>query len=542
MSMKIAQINQGLFSSLSSQRTNDSLKEKRNQQTNVINSQTIPFEGMTKKLKKHTWIDGQKDIKPFVDERIQNGKSTMVGQLPKFMLEKLPIENRKEAIMDIYNTFSEITEELRNFDETKVYSLDEIQKRRNKSTVEKYEKMMRKYNFIGKWDDADLEYLGKGGKGAAYKLVGLRDKDNFDDDEFVIKVFHVVEGENWQYSKSHGCYAELNSAAYWMNTVGADTNRGKFYFGDLKSGYMINKYIDEDVRLPKRVIDPYQYGLKCTDEDAAKKHNVCKGYSYDWGGVRVVNRLKNGDKYARKILETIKKTPERYRTQKWLDIYDEKVSNYDSRNAGLAMAIKHMPDKLFCFDKCMQKRSQKVDQGLAYALKYLPYEYASEYFEKLVQTNDVTTQIVLFNEIPLLAMKHRDENLKDDLQTMRSEILPTRVAKYYDIAEKYALPESIEHLASFLHLLPKDKFRSYYRRLAGIDNYDLHDRMLYKFSSVEPANRYWAALALAKNVTDPRLEKRLLNMAADFHDVKENSTLRALISANYSDKAKAEQA
>jgi len=532
--MKISQINQGLFSSLYSQRTKESFKENANPQLNAAKLQDISFEGMTKKLKKHTWIDGQKDIKPFVDERRQSGKSTVVGQLPKFMLEKLPKENRKEAIMDIYNTFSEISEELRNFDETKVYTLDEIQKRRNKSTVEKYEKLMRKYNFIGKWDDADLEYLGKGGKGAAYKLVGLCDKDSFDEDEFVIKVFHVVEGENWQYSKSHGCYAELNSAVYWMNTVGADTNRGNFYFGDLQSGYMINKYIDEDLRFPKRVIDPYSYGLKCTDEDAAKKHNVCKGYSYDWGGVRVVNRLKNGDKYARKILKIVRQTPERYRTQKWLDIYDEKGTNAESRNAGLAMAIKHMPDKLFCFDKCMQRRSPKVDQGLAYALKYLPYEYASEYFEKLVQTKDVTTQIVLFNEIPLLAMKHRDDNIKDDLQTVRSEILPTRVAKYYDIAEKYALPESIEHLASFLHLLPKDKFKSYYRRLARINNYDLHDRMLYKFSSLETGNRYWAALELAKNVTDPRLEKRLLSMAAGFQDVKENSTLRALISENYS--------
>lgn len=79
-------------------------------------------------------------------------------------------------------------------------------------------------------------------------------------------------------------------------------------------------------------------------------------------------------------------------------------------------------------------------------------------------------------------MRHRNDNIKDDIQTVHSDIICFRVKAYYDIAEKYAKADTIEHLANFLHLLPKENFRSYYRRLASVNNDDLHDRMIYKFS------------------------------------------------------------
>ncbi|MCM1339035.1 MAG: hypothetical protein NC191_05135 [Muribaculaceae bacterium] len=503
------QINYSLFGTGYLPRSNNSLKQNNQNRTYLSSpiADTVCFSGLTKKMKKHTYIDGQRDIKKIVDARAD--KNLIVGQLPKFIMEKLPVENRKEAIFDIYNTFSEITQELRDFDESKVYTLDEITKRRNKSTVEKFDNIMKKYNLVSKWDECDLEYLGKGGKGAAYKLTGLRDFKGKREDEFVIKVFHVIEGKDWQYSKSHGCYAEINSAQYWINNVGTNTNRGKFFWGDLRSGYMINKYVDEDVRLPERTIDPYEYGLKCTDEDAAKKHNVCKGYSYDWGGVRVVNRLKNGDKYARAILNEIKNTPEKYRAQTWERLMSRKDGYAEGRQAGLAMAIKYLDNKPYYFEKCLALHKPKVDQGLSYALKYMPYKEAIKYFERLVQTDDSVTQVVLFNEIPLLAMKHRDDKIKDDLQTTRSEILCSRVKAYYDIAEAYAKPDTIEHLASFLHLLPKDDFRPYFKRLAAIQNDDLHDRMIYKFSNVERDDYFFVLKQLAKNVKSDVLREKI---------------------------------
>lgn len=482
-----------------------------------LNHQKTSFCGMTKKMKKQTYIDGQRDIANFIQER--GDKNLMVGRLPEFMLNKIPKENRKDAIMDIYKTFDEVTEELRDFNETKVDTIREITKRRNDSTVKKLEDVLIKHNIISKWDDFDLEYLGKGGKGSAYKLVGLRDLKSFDEDEFVIKVFHVVKGDNWQHYKSHGCYAEINSAAYWMKNVGHDTNRGKFFWGSLKSGYMINKYVDEDVRLPKRTINPYRYGLKPTDEDALKQHNICKGYSYDWGGVRVINRIKNSDNYARRISEIIRDTPERYREAKWWEIYNKKEANMVSKYAGLAMGIKHMPSKTKYIDTCLDLNKQKVNQGLSYVLKYLKFDDAIKYYKTLMQRGDVTTQIILFNEIPLLSMQHRDKEVKDDLQTLKSDIIDSRIEQYYKISEKYTYPEASEHLASFVHLLPDKHFRSNYQTLAQMHNSTMHDRLIYKIPNIPKEHYNFAMEQLTRNVQDEKLLKKLINIISEDPDL-----------------------
>lgn len=508
-------VNHDLLNSLYSQRIKKPLSEKTASVTYPNSSQsvndTVSFCGITRKMNKHTYIDGQKDIKEIVKQH--QGRSLAVGQIPAFIQAKFPPDKREECIKEFYETFDKITQELRDFDETKVYTVDEITKRRNNSTKELFANLLYKYKLAYPWDDVDIEYLGKGGKGTGYKLVGLRSPD-FNEDEFVIKVYHVLEGKDWQPFKSHGCYAETNSAAYWMKNVGYETNRGKFFFGSLKSGYMVIKYVDDDIRLPKYNVDPYHYGLKCTDEDLMKKHNICKGYSFDWGGVRVINRIKNSSKTALAVARYIKNTPDIYKEQEWYRLFASKRYDKSQKNAGLAMSIKHMPDKERYIDECIALNDPLVDRGLAYVLKYLPYEKSVQYFEKLVQTKDAITQVVLFNEIPLLAMKHRDEGIKDDLQTLRSEILPSRIQAYYDIAEKYAMPESIEHLASFLHLLPKDRFRLYYKRLAQIDNDALHDRLIYKLPNIEREDKYFAIKQIAENVKNEDLKKKLLSYSS----------------------------
>ncbi len=511
-------LNLNLVSYLYSQKTDNSLKNGHNKEKQDIllnrnyASDTVSFGGITKQMSGHTYIDGQKDIKNIVEAH--KDRNLILGQIPDFIQAKFPKEHRAECIKEFYKTFAQITEELRDFDETKVYTIDEITKRRNNSTKELYANLLQKYKLADPWDDIDIEYLDKGGKGSGYKLVGLRNP-NFDEDEYVLKVYHLIEGRNWQPYKSHGNYAENNSAAYWMKNVGYDTQRGKFLFGDLKSGYMVIKYVDDDVRLPKRNVNPYEYGLKCTDENADKKHNVCKNYSYDWGGVRVINRIKNESIIARSVYNKIKFTEDKYKSQEWYRLFANKNYDQSQKNAGLAMAIKHMGDnKEQYINECIELNDSYVDRALAYVLKYLPYQEALQYFEKLVKTDDEITQVILFNEIPLLCMKHRDENIKDDLQTVRSEILPNRIKAYYDIAEQYALPGSIEHLASFLHLLPKDQFRPYYKRLVTINNEALHDRLIYKLPNVEPENRFFAINMIAQNLKNERLKKELLIYAS----------------------------
>ena len=243
---------------------------------------------MTKALKNKIYTDGQKDIELLLKKR--PNVNPVVGQLPAYIFNKIAPENRREAIKDILQVFDNITNILREyfpdmkegfiFDEDRRNCPDEV----NKMLTE----VFQKHKVIGRFDDIELRWLGKGGRGKAYKIVGLYDREN--EDEYVLKVFHQVKGKEWHPYKSHGCYAELNSAMYWRNQEGMDTHRGKFFFGSLGSGYMVTKFLDEDTRLPNRIVDEYKYGIKCTDEKKFKTktsyeqdYNYVKDYNFDYG-------------------------------------------------------------------------------------------------------------------------------------------------------------------------------------------------------------------------------------------------------------------
>lgn len=473
---------------------------------------SVNFTGLTKVFKNRIFLDGQKDIEQILKARPNT--RAVVGQLPNVIFSKLPADKRRESITEILDVFDKITHAIRDFEPTAMNSIDEIQNKRPKAVNEMLTGVLQKYNVIKPWDDINVKYIDAGGKGKVFKLDGLR--DNKEEDEFVIKVFHQIKAKNWQPYKSHGCYAEINNGIYWKNHEGMDTHRGKFFFGSMDSGYIVSKFIDEDVRLPKRMVPEYKYGIKCTDEEkegAVVGYNRLKGYNYDYGGMRVVNRIKNSDKVARHWLEKIKEIPLEKRNAWWLSHFDSK-RNSDSKNAGLALGIKYLNNKPYYIDKCLELESVKVNQSLAYVLKYLPYKDAVTYFEKLVQTNDEVTQIILFNEIPLLAKrKAASREMKDDITATLQEIIPTRIHRYYLIAEKYALPETIEHLASFVHLLPHEVIPAQHMKLANIDNFALQDRLLWKFMALPKEYQDILALNLSLKIKNPILQEKLLDTA-----------------------------
>ena len=292
-----------------------------------------------------------------------------------------------------------------------------MKNKRSNSTVKKLEDVLKKYKILSRWDDFDLRYIDKGGKGSVWKLEGLRYVKGPVDDEFVIKVFHT---KSIQQNDYHGCYPEINAAQYWMKTFGYETNRGKFYWGDVHEAYMINKFIDEDVRLPKLKPIPYNYGVKFTDEDLVHIHNVCKQYSYDWGGCVVINQVVNSNKFARKVMQEIQETPESRRQIHWhKGYYWKPKGNYDSKFAGLALGIKYLPEdvRVGCFEKIFEKRGKYTDRAMGYTLKYLPHETAFKYYELLAKTSqDNVLKEILKNEIPLLATKKEyGSEIRDDL-------------------------------------------------------------------------------------------------------------------------------
>ena len=494
---------------------------------------SVFFQGMTKHFKNKIYLDGQKDIEQILQEHPNT--NPVVGQLPEFIFKKLPAENRPEAIREILKAFDEVAFAIRDFNpDDNVFVFDKTKRYRPDSVNKILTDVFRKYGILGKWDDdIEVKYIDQGGKGKVFKLGGLRDYEN--DDEYVIKVFHQIKGKNWQPFKSHGCYAEINNGIYWRNHEGLDTHRGKFFFASMKSGYIVSKYLDEDVRVPQRVIPEYKYGIKCTDEEKSgpiNGYNRIKGYNYDYGGMRVVNRIKNSDKVARKYLELIKEMNPDKRRSFWSEQF-KRVDNEESRIAGLALGIKYMNNKNFYMEKCLEKDLPEVNQALAYVLKYLPYEDAVKYFEKLVQTDDRVTQIILFNEIPLLA-KRKDENIviKDDINAALHEIIPERIYTYYMISEKYAMPETVEHLASFVHLLPRNKIKQQYIKLTNIDNYALQDRLIWKLNMLPPELVPYAIWRLAGKVKAPDLQERLLEAAQNISTPEFYDEIQKMLAQN----------
>ncbi len=477
------------------------------------NQKTQNFNGLTKSLKNKIFLDGQKDIEKLLAQKPKT--NPVVGQLPNFIFKKLPKENRPEAIREILSVFDKVSNAIRGYvPEGDGFIFDKSLRHRPKKVNQWLTDVLKKYKILYSWDEIDLQYIDQGGKGKVFKLEGLRDPDT--EDEYVIKVFHQLKGEEWHPFKSHGCYAEINNGIYWKNHEGHDTHRGKFFFASLGSGYIVSKFLDEDVPIPKRNVPEYKYGIKCTDEEKdgpINGYNRIKGYNYDYGGMRVVNRLKNSDKVARKNLERIKEMNLKQRISYWHSVY----SNYKSSEsdlAGIALGIKHLDNKNYYIDKCLELNLPKVNQALAYVLKYLDnYEDQLKYFEILAKTKDENTQVILFNEIPLLSKrKEKGCIVQDDINATLKEIFPEKIYDYYMLSEKYALPTTVDHLASFVHLLPKNKIKQQYTKLTNIQNSALQERLLWKIGFLEKDIREYAILKLAYKIEDEVLLKRLIKL------------------------------
>ncbi len=480
----------------------------------INNRNHVSFNGMTNRLKREMLIDGKKDILEIMNERGE-GKSTVVGQLPPGIFYKLPKENRPEAIKEIMDVFQDAANEMRPFVAGIKATSEEQKYKRPDATVEKMKQVFEKYNLIEPNKEFNIKYLGEGYYGKVYKLEGLYDSKT--NDEYVLKIYKIVDkGPEWHTYKSHGNYAEINTAAYWMENLGKNTQRGRFFFGDIESGFMVCNFIDNNKPKPEKIVNEYTRGAKLTDEElnAIFGHNRINGYSIDWGGVRVVNRIKNNNKTANYVLKRIAETKPVHRSSEWWKIYNDKKLDTAGKKAGLALSIKHLPYPDRFIMHCLEENNQLVDISVAYALKYLPYEKSKKIFDQLMRKGDPLTQVVLMNEIPLLARTQRDGDNYDDLDVPKDEINSKKLVVYYRLAEKYSTPIAREHLASYLHLLPERIMQKEFSKLIKTKDERVYERLIHKMRIVRedqfPMDTKFAMIkALEKEIENPYLLQKL---------------------------------
>ena len=466
------------------------------------NNNRPSFNGLTKSIGKRIYVDGKKNVLEFLEKRdcqvVQEGNhikvcynhpyinhthmNTQVGELPPCIFYRLPKDDRPNRIKEIFKVFSECANEIRDFKPALNAPIEERANRRPNTAVEKMRDVLTKHGVLDKPEEFDLQYLGAGEYKKAYLMKGLRDEKT--GDRVCYKVFHVVDtSPEWHKYKCHGNYSELNIATYWKKNEGNHTHLNKFYAGDINNGYLMDRFIDHEVPETKRYVDVYDYGVRNIDAvQGAVGHNKLNGYSIDEGGSRVVNIVKNQSKIARYVLRRIKAAPEDYRFVEWHKILRRKDLDETQKQAGLALSLKHFPnkDQTRLIKECLGFNKPLVDQALGYALKYLPEEQATQHFETLMQRGNDTTQTVLMNEIPLLAKEGMRNKKYDDINVPRAAVNPDIVAKYYDISKKYVNSSVEEHLASYVHLLPTKRIIPEAKALIDRDNYHILDRLLHK--------------------------------------------------------------
>ena len=127
---------------------------------------------------------------------------------------------------------------------------------------------------------------------------------------------------------------------------------------------------------------------------------------------------------------------------------------------------------------------------------------------------NLRSQVILLNEIPLLSRKKDlEKEIQDDITATLGDIQTELIYYYYKVAEKYAKPDAIEHLASFVHLLPKRVMKKQYTKLTNINNNALLERLIYKMSMLPEDLKDYAIFKLAQKLDGNNFREDIINLA-----------------------------
>jgi len=359
-----------------------------------VKSLNINFEGLTKSLGKRAFPDEDSIIAEIEKYPNPNG---IVGNLPAEWIEKIPKEERKDKIKNLYASFGQILSDLRIKGQFKKENIEEASNQLNKS--------LHNAGILTGDQKIVLKKLGPGKFGTAYLL-----NENFDKDKkynkYVIKLFHNIQAENHY----HGNYIESNRAMYWLKNAGKQTQRARLYFADLKNGFMVSQYIDEFIEKPKKKAFPKLLGIFAFDDNISNKIGE---YYVEYGGMGIVNPILTNNKIARRINKMIFYTPENKRTDLWNKLYKDN-SNNDDILASLALAITYLPEKEqeTCFEKLSQRESNLVKEALAYSMKILPDNSLLKYFEQFSQNITNPVKVALIDHLKRIPANERSDYFK----------------------------------------------------------------------------------------------------------------------------------
>ncbi len=348
----------------------------------------IAFMGLTRDLGKKLY-DDESSIK---EASIKHPRSRSVaGSIPPEWVEKIPKEQRKEKIPELYTDFKDVIYTIRKY---------EYSKKAEKKASKKLTKAFVQAGIINKKEIVTLEKLGRGSSGYGYLIKGLSEKPNY-----VLKVYH----DNTE-SRQTGRFIETNRAMYWKKNAGQNTQRVEFFFADMASGYMVTKYINEETKPPKKHVNPLLLGIIASDDmgdNRIGKHYIDYGYldkcglTVDKDDLIELNGILAENKDARFVFKKIYKSEDKEKT--WTEFFnDPKYKNSTGIKVGLLLTLGFVenPNEKY---QAIYETSQKtinvkdyyiIKKALADKIEFAPQDKVQDYCSNLLMAGEEIVKIL----------------------------------------------------------------------------------------------------------------------------------------------------
>lgn len=349
----------------------------------------VSFAGLSKDLGKKLYNDETSIIKASEKNKYSNN---VVGNMPPSWVNKIPFEERKESIQGLYSRLDKISNLLRECDFSK------------KSEVKAEKRLTlayRKAGIISNDDSITMTKLGAGSSGYGYLIEGLPNNE-----KYVMKIYHQYDG----YNRLAGQYIEMNRAKYWRKNAGSNNQRTEFFFGNIDSGYMFTRYIDENSAKPKRIINPLLLGIIPREDYGKNKignYYIDYGYLDKYGVIKIngknidLQEVLSENKDARFAFRRIFNSKNKEET--WKELCESnKYKNKVGIKAGLAISLDFVDDQkdkynyLYSIIPTVKNNEEQLllKKALAQKIQYAPEEKFQECFLSFMNSGEKVARIL----------------------------------------------------------------------------------------------------------------------------------------------------